>query len=448
MDVIPLLRHPRRRAPAALFAAAVLLGGCGMFEPASVTPPPASTLAPTASPSARTSPLQTSPTQAEIDRLLAVVGADPEDAEAHRDLGFAFLQRARETAEPTLYEAAQASFDVARRLAPDDALVLVGIGGLQLARHEFAAALKTGREAAARSPSLAAARAVIVDALVELGRYDEADEAAAEMLALSQDLTTLTRISYLAELRGDLDTALSAMRLASESPGLAPENTAFVQSLLGNLRRYTGDPTGAASAYDRALGLIPDYPPALAGQARLAVGRGDLEAALALYRRASAVVPLPEYVIAQGDTEAAAGLTQDAERSFELARAQIQLFEASGVAVDLDLALFEADHGDPSRALELAQTVYAKAPTIRAADAVAWALHKLERDEEALPFVEEALRLGSRDPLLRYHAGAIGAALGDVAAARRDLEMAIETDPGFSATGAVDARRLLEGLGS
>jgi tetratricopeptide (TPR) repeat protein len=393
------------------------------------------------------SPRPTSPTEAEIERLQAAVTANPDDAEAQRDLGFALLQRVRETADPSLYEPAEMAFEAARRLAPDDALVLVGIGGLQLGKHDFAEALETGQSAAQLSPSLASARAVIVDALVELGRYDEADEAAAEMFALSDDLSTLARVSYLAELRGNLEVALRAMRMAAESPGLAPENTAYVQALLGNLLVYSGDPAGAAAAYRTALDLVPAHAPSLAGQARLAIGFGDLDEAITLFARASEIVPLPEYVIALGDTQAAAGRTEEAAASFALARAEIQLFEASGVVVDLDFALFEADHGDPGRALELAEAAYEAAPTIRAADAVAWALHRLGRDAEAAPLVEEALRLGSRDPLLRYHAGAIAAALGDGAAARRDLELALATDPGFSATGAGEASRLLATLG-
>jgi Flp pilus assembly protein TadD len=85
-------------------------------------------------------------------------------------------------------------------------------------------------------------------------------------------------------------------------------------------------------------------------------------------------------------------------------------------------------------------------PTIRAADAVGWALHRLGRDREAAKHSNEALRLGSIDPILRYHAGAIEAALGEVAAARRDLELALRTDPGFSATGAAEASRILAAL--
>ena len=56
------------------------------------------------------------------------------------------------------------------------------------------------------------------------------------------------------------------------------------------------------------------------------------------------------------------------------------------------------------------QAGYAATPTVRAADALAWALHRLGRDDEAKRSSDEALRLGSRDPLLRYHAGAIAAA--------------------------------------
>ena len=89
---------------------------------------------------------------------------------------------------------------------------------------------------------------------------------------------------------------------------------------------------------------------------------------------------------------------------------------------------------------------YAATPTVRAADALGWALHRLGRDKEAKRYADEALRLGSREPLFRYHAGAIAAALGDHKVARRDLELALATDAGFSATGAAEARRILASL--
>jgi tetratricopeptide (TPR) repeat protein len=385
-------------------------------------------------------------TVAEIARLQAAVATDPDDAASQRDLGLALIQRIRETADPSLYAPAAAALETARRLAPDDALVLVGLGGLQLGKHEFAKALVTGHAAVALSPNLATAHAVVVDALVELGRYDEADAAANAMLGIATDLSTLSRVSYLAELRGKLGIALAAIRHAAGSPGLPPENLAFADALLGNLLVYTGDPDGAVDAYARARALVPAHAPSLAGEARLAVAADRLDDAIALYQRAADILPLPEYVISLAETQLAAGQRDAAARNLKLAEAEIALFRASGVVVDLDLALFEADHGDLKAALRYAQAAYDATPTVRAADALGWALHRLGREREAEKRAREALRLGSRDPLFRYHAGAIEAALGKVGAARRDLRLALDTDPGFSATGAAEARRILATL--
>jgi tetratricopeptide (TPR) repeat protein len=177
------------------------------------------------------------------------------------------------------------------------------------------------------------------------------------------------------------------------------------------------------------------------------VAADKLDEAIEKFGEAAAIVPLPEYVIALGDAQSAAGDSAEAAKSYDLARAEIQLYQAAGVVVDVDLALLEADHGDPASALSHAMAAHEATPTVRAADAVAWALHQLGRDRDAQTYATEALRLGSIDPILRYHAGAIEAALGKDADARRDLDFALKTDPGFSATGAAEARRLLASLG-
>ena len=453
------MHRTRRIALPAIVA--LLVAGCGGLAGASMAPHPSpvvSVVGPAATPvpvvaappgSSASPGVVVAPVSravADIERLQAAVAADPEDAASERDLGLALIQRIRETADASLYAPATAALETARRLTPDDAFVLVGLGGIQLGKHEFAGALVTGRAAVARSPNLATAHAVVVDALVELGRYDEADAAASEMLGIATDLSTLSRASYLAELRGNLGVALTAIRRAAGSPGLPPENVAFADALLGNLLVYTGDPDGAADAYARALVLVPAHAPSLAGEARLAVAAGRFDDAIALYQRAADILPLPEYVIALAETQIAAGQRDAAARNLKLAEAEIGLFRASGVVVDLDLALFEADHGDPMAALRYAQAAYDATPTVRAADALGWALHRLGRDREAERRAREALRLGSRDPLFRYHAGAIEAAAGKRGAARRDLRLALDTDAGFSATGAAEARRILATL--
>ncbi len=358
------------------------------------------------------------------------------------------LQRVRETADPSLYAQAEQALTRAQKLAPNDPLILVGIGGLQLGKHQFAAALKTATNALKLDPTLEPAKAIEVDARVELGQYDEAIVATQELIGLNVDITSLARVSYLRELHGNLDGAIAAMRQASESPALAPENTAYVTTLLGNLLVYAGKPDEAAAAYESVLQLVPDHAAAIAGLGRLAVGRGDLVEAASRFEKAAAILPLPEYVIALGETHEAARNKKAAARSYALARAETELFQAAGVDVDLELGLFEADHGDKAGALRLAEKSYAKRQTIRTSDLLAWANHRVGREDQAAKYSTEALRLGSRDPLLIYHAGMIALANGDKKSARSHLADALAIDPGFSATGAAAARAALAGLGS
>lgn len=410
--------------------------------PSSAPSPPRPAPAPTATATA------VAGTLAEIATLRDRVAATPDDPLALRDLGLALLQRVRETADPSLYDQADEALTRARELAPDDPLVLAGLGSLQLGRHQFAAAFDTANRALDLAPSSASAKAVEVDALVELGRYDEAVVAAQELIGLRVDITSLARLSYLRELHGNLDGAIAAMRQASESPALAPENTAYVTTLLGNLLVHAGKARDAADAYESALEIVPDHAAAIAGLGRLAVGRDDLVEAIRLFDRASAILPLPEYVIALGETHEAAGNLAAAQAGYDLARAETALFRAAGVDVDLDLALFEADHGDVAVALQLAEQAYATRKTVRTADALGWASHRAGRAKDAERLSAEALRLGGHDPLFLYHAGMIAAESGDKATARRQLSDAIAIDPGFSATSVAAARAALAALGS
>jgi regulator of sirC expression with transglutaminase-like and TPR domain len=77
------------------------------------------------------------------------------------------------------------------------------------------------------------------------------------------------------------------------------------------------------------------------------------------------------------------------------------------------------------------------------ADALAWALHVAGRDAEALPYADQALKLGTRNAGLLYHRGAIRAALGDKAGAAADLSAALAQNPHFSVLHAPRAQRLL-----
>jgi hypothetical protein len=86
--------------------------------------------------------------------------------------------------------------------------------------------------------------------------------------------------------------------------------------------------------------------------------------------------------------------------------------------------LFEADHGSPARAVELGRALWERAPSVRSADALGWALVRSGRAAEGVRWSRRALALGSLDPVFRFHAGMAARAAGG--SGTRDLEVALE----------------------
>src|SRR5690349_14234823 len=204
------------------------------------------------------------------------------------------------------------------------------------------------------------------------------------------------------------------MQEAVTAGGPATENSAWVRVQLANLYFTQGDLAQAEQEYQGTLALLPDYVYAQAGLGRVRAAQGKLDEAIGLYQSAIARMPLPEFVIALGETQQAAGRAAEAAKQYDLVRAMEQLFKANGVDTDLELALFDADHGnDPAATLALARDAYARRPSVKAADTLAWALFKAGQTAEARHYADEALRLGTHDPLLLYHAGTIAQAQGD-----------------------------------
>jgi tetratricopeptide (TPR) repeat protein len=148
-----------------------------------------------------------------------------------------------------------------------------------------------------------------------------------------------------------------------------------------------------------------------------------------------------------GDLQMISGDQRGADDTFALVRANDELLVANGVVVDLESAIFEADHGQPGAALLYAQKAYRARHTIFTADALAWALYRNSRVSEALPYVDEALRLGSASAQLHAHAALIYDAAGDASAATREVNLALTQSPWFTLTLRGEVSRLADRLG-
>ncbi|WP_063738464.1 tetratricopeptide repeat protein [Streptomyces rimosus] len=422
----------------AVTAGGIALGGDGGRARAPVPAPPSSDI-----PVGRGAAAGLSGT---VSALQVRLRAQPGDWLGWARLGAAYVEQARTTGDPTRYP--QAGRAVARSLAlrprQNDA-GLAARAGLAAARHDFRAALRDADAALAVNPYGERALAVRVDALVELGRYTEALAAARHADAVHPGIPSFTRLAYVRELLGDADGARKALEVALQSAA-RPDDIAYVATALGQLARSHGQYATAFRYYALALRAVPGHLPALEGRARTYAARGELGTAARELRTVVRRYPLPGPLAALGEVYEARGERAAARRQYALAGAWADLARANGVAVDLDTALIEADHGDRRAALRAARAEWSRRQTVHTADALAWALHRTGQDREALPYAERAAAPGFRDAAFLYHRGTIERALGRTTDARRDLSAALRLDHGFSPTGAAATRSALSAL--
>lgn len=378
-----------------------------------------------------------------IEKQQEALRHNPNNTYAYAQLGLALLEKVRINYDPALYTQAENAFNETLKRDPDHLDALMGMGILALARHEFTVALEWADQAWAINPYGADILGIMVDAQVELGRYEEALESADKMIKLRPGIPSYTRLSYLRELHGDIPGAIEMMEKAADVGLPGTEAMLWSQVQLGHLYFNSGDLAQAEATYEKALFFRPDYIHAQAAQARLQAARGEYEEAIAAYHPIVERLPLPEFVIALGELYEVTERPKQAQQQYELVRIMQQLNASEGMNVDLELAFFEANHGNnPTEALAKMRTTYQSRPSIYAADALAWALYHNGEVASAQQYSQEALRLGTQDAMLYYHAGKIALALEDEEGAQANFQLALDINPYFSIRDALDIERL------
>jgi tetratricopeptide (TPR) repeat protein len=383
-------------------------------------------------------------TESVVRGLEEKLRTQPRDARSLALLGLAYQQRARETGDPSFYPRAAGVIRRAVALAPRDELAAGGLASLALSQHRFGAALGLARRARALAPTAARSYGLLGDALVELGRYDEAFRAFDRMSRLKPNLASYARVSYGRELLGWEQGAVKAMELAVQAAGAQSEPAAWAHVQLGKLHFGRGRLAAAGREFRQALFALPGYVSALDGLARVEAARGRGGRAIGLARQAVDTVPLPELVTTLGDLYRASGQRALAREQYAVVGATERLLRANGVKTDLELALFKIDHGiELQGALVHARAAHRERPTVFADDTLAWALARNGRCREALAHSERALRLGTRDASFFFHRGMIERCLGHRTAARAWFARALGQNPHFSLIWAPVARKAL-----
>lgn len=392
-------------------------------------------------PLAMREPVGCGPTDRRIGDLQDRLRRAPGSPEAWMALGEAWVRKAREAADPGLYHGAEDSAAAALALVPGAARALALRGMVLMEGHRFEEARALGQELIARHPAFTPGYGILSDALLELGHFDEAANAAQRMVDLKPNLPSYIRASHLMWLRGDVDGALEVARLAVDAGG-DPEARAWARTQAALILWHRGALARADAELELALAEFPDHPAALVVRGRVALSRNDPAAARGWLERADARAPLAETAWLLGDAAAAAGDADGARRAHARAEQRGRAFDRR------TLALFYATRGErPEEAVQLAEQERTVRDDVYTEDACAWALYRAGRLAEAEAAAKRATRLGTPDARLLFHAGAIRLAMGDRRAGAELLRRALRLNPGFDLTGAAEARRLLAGAG-
>jgi tetratricopeptide (TPR) repeat protein len=385
---------------------------------------------------------------------------NPNDPAAYSTLGAAFFQRARETGDVDDFQLAEQALNKSLDMVNADFSADAAYSTMAevcMGEHRFSDAITYAQKALSLGSGDLSSFAIVGDANADMGEYARA-AVAYSRLDISGDSANQprnvyvrdSRTSYLKFIAGDTAGAIRLMRSAVEAgteARLPAENLAWLYFELGEYEFQAGQVAAANDAYVTALNIHPGDYRALAGLGKLRGTQGHFADAIKLYQSAIAVVPMPIFVAELGDLYTRAGNPVEARKQYQLVEYIGLLGHINQVLHNRDLALFYADHDlKLDEALALAHKEFEVRHDIYTWDALAWALYKSGKYQEASEAIENALRPGTRDALLLFHAGMIASRMGQAMRAKDTLQEALSINPQFHVIYADVARQQLKTL--
>ncbi|MEO8620586.1 MAG: tetratricopeptide repeat protein [bacterium] len=359
---------------------------------------------------------------------------DPTGALDLARLSALYLARGRETGDPrdAILAEESARRSLKNRKERNGAASQVLITAL-LAQHRFDEALPLARRSRDLDPDNPSLRAAVGDIEMELGQYDSARASFANLRVALGDPAVAPRLARWAEIEGQTDKARlllhAALLTVQKTSNVPREQLAWFWLRVGDVELRSGHPVAADSAYRSGLAAHPDDYRLLAAIAHSALMQQKWQRAITFGERAIAVTLDPATLGILSDAYAATG---DSAKSAEYAHVLDVVVLKQPGAYHRAWSLFLLDHDRHLATVSRKITEELRTrKDIYAYDLLAWSLHKQGRDRDAAIAMSQAMKEGTRDAQLLFHAGMIEQALGHRDVARAHLTQALAVNPYF-----------------
>ncbi len=329
---------------------------------------------------------------------------DPQNHLEKRALGQAYMALARATGDQLLYSDAEPMLRSSLEIMPrQNAEAQSALATCLLMQHRFKEALEFVEKCEAQTPDDHLFTALRGDALLGLGRYEDAEIAFNDYSRQAAGPHSKARLARICVLRGNLERARKLMLEVKHELGDAEyESQAWVRVQLGLIELNTGGLEAARAAFASALKWAPNWPTALQFLARCEEVAGEFNKAREHLNAAAEVSRTPETLLPLSRIEKALGnfargelLRNEAMRRFQ---AQLKIGETSRLR-NHATALLQFNE-KPEFALELAAQDVAARDDIFSWAVLAWARSANGMHATALEALGKALRLDTPDACL------------------------------------------------
>jgi tetratricopeptide (TPR) repeat protein len=238
----------------------------------------------------------------------------PGDGEALRLLAGALIKRAEATGSTADYDEAWRVLEDAQRVEPGELSTTLKQAQVLLSRHRFVLASSLLQKALKRHPANTDVLALAGDARLELGDLEGAEKLFTRLTEMSKRFPSFSRMSAVAEAKGNLDEAARWMQTAlatARRMGESTETIGWARAVLGEIYLKQGRSADARAEYTAGLREAPEHPLLMEHLAELERAEGNDDASIVLYRRILSLgrpdpenkLRLSEILVKTGNTE-------------------------------------------------------------------------------------------------------------------------------------------------